>query len=146
MGEAGAVGKLTYAFTFWQPPLCYVVAIGETMASSAPSPQDRDPFADRRVHPRVPVALPAFLDTGGRRHSVQMLDLSAGGVKLNCSASLSAGSTVMLDCGTFGRAAVVRWQNGEFLGLSFESELNDREMAALIDRSSALTARMKTRE
>ena len=56
------------------------------------------------------------------------------------------GTAVMLDCGTFGRGAVVRWQNGEFLGLSFDSELNAQEVSALIDRSNALSARMKTRE
>lgn len=116
------------------------------MASTAPSTQDHDPFADRRAHPRVSVALPAFLEANGARHSVQMLDLSAGGVRLNCPASLSIGTAVMLDCGTFGRGAVCRWQNGEYLGLSFDSELNEREMAALVDRSSALTARRKTRE
>lgn len=116
------------------------------MASSAPDPQGLDPFADRRAHPRVSVALPAFLDCNGARHSVQMLDLSAGGVRLSCAVTVAAGTAVTLDCGTFGRAAVARWQNGEFLGLSFDSELDAREMAALVDRSDALTARRKTRE
>lgn len=116
------------------------------MASPAPHPQGQDPFADRRAHPRVSVALPAFLDCDGARHSVQMLDLSAGGVKLSCAASFSNGTAVNLDCGTFGREAVVRWQNGELVGLSFNVELNEREMTALIDRSTALTARMKPRD
>jgi hypothetical protein len=92
------------------------------------------------------VALPAFLQAAGERISVQMLDLSAGGVKLNCPVAIPVGTAVTLDCGTFGRPAVARWQNGEFLGLSFDSELDGREMAALVDRSEALTARMKTRE
>ena len=35
-------------------------------------PQDCDPFADRRVYPRVPVALPAFLQADGERHAVQI--------------------------------------------------------------------------
>jgi hypothetical protein len=52
----------------------------------------------------------------------------------------------MLDCGTLGRSAEVRWQNGELLGLCFDSELDAREVAALADRSRALAARMKTRE
>lgn len=116
------------------------------MASTVPSPQDCDPFADRRAHPRVSVALPAFLQVGPDRHSVQMLDLSAGGVKLSCPASFAIGTAVLLDCGTFRRDAVARWQNGEFLGLSFDHELDDRDVAALADRSKALTARMKVRE
>ena len=107
------------------------------------SPQD---YAERRAYPRVELALPAFLEVSGERQSVQMLDLSAGGVKLNCSAYFPIGTPVTLDCGTFGRAAVVRWQNGEFLGLSFDGELNEREISALVDRSWALADRMKGRE
>jgi hypothetical protein len=116
------------------------------MASSAPSPQDRDSYADRRVYPRVPVALPAFLQANGERHAVQVLDLSPGGAKLNCPANLSAGTAVILDCGTLGRAAMVRWQNDGLLGLCFDSELDARDVSALIERSRALAALMKTRE
>ena len=116
------------------------------MASSVPSSDDNDPYVDRRVHPRVTVALPAFLQTDGGRHFVQILDLSAGGAKLTCAASLSAGMAVTLDCGTLCRTAEIRWQHGETLGLSFETALDDRDVAALIDRSTALSARMKARE
>jgi hypothetical protein len=116
------------------------------MASSIPSSQDSDPFADRRAYPRVPVALPAFLQANGERHSVQILDLSAGGAKLDCPATLAVGTTVMLDCGALARAAVVRWQNGGVLGLCFEAELDPRDLSALADRSKALATRMQTRE
>jgi hypothetical protein len=114
------------------------------MASSLPHPEDRGPYADRRVYPRVPVALPAFLQVGEKRHSVQVLDLSAGGAKLNCPVSLPSGTAVALDCGTLGRSAVVRWQNGGMVGLCFDSELDVRDVTALIERSRALAARMKT--
>jgi hypothetical protein len=116
------------------------------MASSPPSPQDRDPYADRRVYPRVPVALPAFLQANGERHAVQILDLSPGGAKLDCPVSLEVGTAVILDCGTLGRAAVVRWQSAGVMGLCFGSELDAREASALIDRSRAIAVRMKTRE
>ena len=115
------------------------------MASPVPSPQDQGPYEDRRVHPRISVALPAFLQAGGERHSVQILDLSRGGAKLNCPIALPAGSAVTLDCGMLGRAATVRWQDGAFLGICFDSELNGRDMSALGDRSTALAALMKTR-
>lgn len=116
------------------------------MASSVPTPEDSDPYADRRVYPRVSVALPAFLQANGERHFVQLLDVSPGGAKLNCAASLSVGTAVTLDCGTLGRAAVVRWQNDGLLGLCFDSELDDREVSALIDRSTALAAWRKTHD
>jgi len=115
------------------------------MASSLPSPHDRDPYTDRRVYPRVPVALPAFLQANGERHAVQILDLSPGGAKLDCPASLLVGTAVVLDCGMLARAAVVRWQSAGVMGLCFDSELDAGEASALIERSRAIAARMKTR-
>jgi hypothetical protein len=114
------------------------------MASSVPAPEDSDPYADRRVYPRVAVALPAFLQANGARHSVQLLDVSPGGAKLDCSAKLATGTAVTLDCGTLGRAAVVRWQNGGLVGICFDSELDARDVRALIARSDALATRMLT--
>ena len=116
------------------------------MTNFNPNPQDSDPYADRRVFARVPVALPAFLRANGERHSVHLLDLSSGGAKLKCLAEVPVGTAVLLDCGTLGCAAVVRWQNGGFMGVCFESELNVREVDALKERSRALTALTKTRE
>ncbi len=83
-------------------PLCYA----SEMAGSASSPQDRSPYEDRRAYPRVPVAMPAFLQAHGERHSVQLLDLSPAGAKLDCPASLPVGTAVILDCGTLARGAV----------------------------------------
>ena len=116
------------------------------MASTAPNPQDANPYEDRRAYPRVPVAMPAFLQANGERHAVLLLDLSAGGAKLNCPAALPTGTAVVLDCGTLGRSAVVRWQTGDVLGVCFDSELDVREISALIARSMAVEARMKAAE
>ena len=52
----------------------------------------------------------------------------------------------MLDCGTLGRTAVVRWKSEGVVGLCFDSELDAREASALIQRSTALEDRIKTRE
>ena len=92
------------------------------------------------------VALPAFLQANGERHAVQLLDLSAGGAKLSCAATLLVGTPVTLDCGTLGRTAVIRWLNGGVMGLCFDSELDARDVYALIERSRALAALMKTRD
>ncbi len=116
------------------------------MASSVSTNQDGDPYADRRVYPRVPVALPAFLQANGERYSVHILDLSAGGAKLNCPASIVTGTSVILDCGTIGRSAVVRWQNEGLVGLCFDSELDGRVVSALMERSKALAAWRKARD
>jgi hypothetical protein len=116
------------------------------MASSVPVTDDSSPYADRRAYPRVSVALPAFLQANGERHSVQLLDLSSGGAKLDCSVPLAIGCVVVLDCGAVGGGAVVRWQNGGVVGLAFERELDPRVVSALAERSIALAARMKSRE
>ena len=116
------------------------------MVSSVPSPHDNDPYADRRVYPRVPVAMPAFLQADGVRHAVQLVDISPAGAKLHTPANLPVGMTVLLECGTLGRAAAVRWQNGGFVGLCFDRELGVREISALVERSKALAVRMETRE
>ena len=113
------------------------------MAGSANSPQG-EPYADRRAYPRVTVALPAFLQANGERHFVQLLDVSAGGAKLSCALELAVGTAVLLDCGVMGRAAVVRWRNDGLVGICFDSELDARDVSALIARSTALAARMKT--
>ena len=115
------------------------------MASNAPKAEDSGPYEDRRAYPRVPVAMPAFLQADGTRHSVLLLDLSAGGAKLNCPAALPSGTPVVLDCGTLSRSAVVRWQAGDVLGLCFDSELDVREITALIARSLALDSLRKAR-
>jgi hypothetical protein len=110
-----------------------------TVASPAP-----DPFADRRAAPRVSVALPGFMTVGGRRSSVQLIDVSAGGAKLACTCDgLTAGTVIDLDCGTLRRTATVRWAGGDAAGVSFDRDLDARETAALVERSSALEARMR---
>jgi hypothetical protein len=116
------------------------------MPSTIESLQDSDPYADRRIHPRVPIALPAFLQAHGERHAVQIVDLSPGGAKLDCPVNFPVGSPAILDCGTLSRAAVVKWHSVGLIGLSFDSELDARESAALIDRSRAMAVRIKARE
>lgn len=115
------------------------------MASSVPYRRDNASYEDRRAYPRVEVALPAFLQVGGERHAVHLLDVSAGGAKLDCPASLPSGTAVVLDCGTLCRSAVVRWTSAGIVGVCFDSELDAREASALIARSKALAARMNIR-
>ena len=114
------------------------------MASTV-SPQDADPFADRRIYPRVEVALPAFLQAGKERHAVKLLDLSPGGASRYCPVGLATGTAVQLDCGTLGRSAVVRWKSGGLVGICFDSELDPREVSALLERSRALAVWRKMR-
>ena len=114
--------------------------------ASTPNFQDSAPYEDRRAFPRVPVAMPGFLQANGERHAIHILDLSAGGAKLRCLATIPTGTAVVLDCGTLARSAVVRWGTGGALGICFDSELDAREVTAVIARSIALEVFMKTRD
>lgn len=116
------------------------------MANPVPTAHDDDPFADRRTYPRVPVALPAFLQANGERHSVHVVDLSAGGAKLICAANLASGTAVTLDCGTICRKAAVRWRSEGVVGVCFNRELDERDVVALTERSQALAAWRKARD
>lgn len=115
-----------------------------TRANPAPTEPERDPYADRRVHPRVMVALPAFLVLSGRRYQVQIVDLSAGGAKLDCGMALvAAGAAVTLHWGGGSAPATVRWREGRQAGIAFAASLDERDVTDLARRSEALEARMR---
>lgn len=102
-----------------------------------------DPYADRRSHQRVTVALPAFLILGGRRYPVQIVDLSSGGAKLDCgSALVVAGAVVTLNWGGASGQGTVRWRHERMAGVAFSAELDPRDVADLARRSDALAARL----
>nr|WP_314441695.1 PilZ domain-containing protein [uncultured Sphingomonas sp.] len=108
------------------------------------APAEPARFAEQRAHPRVTVALPAFLVIGGRRYSVQINDLSAGGAKIDCGTALVvAGAVVTLNWGGASAQATVRWREGRLAGLAFAAELDPRDVADLARRSEALGARMR---
>ena len=115
------------------------------MATSIPLPEASADFENRRRYPRMEVALPAFVHVGDERYSVQIVDLSPGGAKVKIDVTLPVEAQITLSSGTLGRGAVVRWQTGAFMGLCFEIEMSEREMAAQVDRSKALGAWMKAR-
>ena len=114
--------------------------------ASKPTSLNMSSYEDRRVYPRVPVALPGFLQIDGTRHHVQLLDVSEGGAKLDCSIDLPVGATVLIDCGVVGREAVVRWKNAGVVGIRFERELKESELSALTGRSEALAARLNSQK
>ena len=108
------------------------------------SAAESDPFANRRQHARVAVAMPAFLVLSGRRYPVQIVDLSAGGAKLDCGLALvAAGAPVTLYWGGGSAQATVRWREGRRAGIAFAAELDPRDVADLARRSEALEARMR---
>jgi|SRR5438094_440512 len=116
------------------------------MATVAPSAEGCAVREERRSHPRIVVALPAFVHVDGVRHAVQLLDLSPAGARLKCTMVFPIGTKVRLDCGTLGRAAVIRWQDGDLIGVGFDIALDEHTVTVQVQRSKALAAWMKARE
>lgn len=105
---------------------------------------ESDPYATLRQHKRVSVALPAFLVIGGRRYPVQIVDLSAGGARIDCGTALVvAGAIVTLNWGIASAHAAVRWREDRLAGLKFAADLDERDVGDLARRSEALGARMR---
>ena len=76
---------------------------------------------DRRAHPRTPLRRGALLELGGRRHAVNLLDISEGGVALQgwgIEAAPGAGVALILDTSLLP-ATVVEAEDGR-LHLAFQ--------------------------
>lgn len=70
--------------------------------------------------PRVEVGCLATLRQGAHVHRVQARDVSQGGVKLAASAALLIGGEAVVSLpGLEPQAGVVRWQDGECYGITF---------------------------
>jgi hypothetical protein len=62
------------------------------------------PSRDRRRHRRAPVALSgAMLDNKGAEHHFEVIDLSAGGIRVKTAATAPASAKIVLYCQTIGR-------------------------------------------
>lgn len=74
------------------------------------------PATDRRRYRRAPITLSgALLDDQGVEHHFDVIDLSAGGVRIRTQASAPIGSKIVLYCQTIGRLVghVARSEDGE---------------------------------
>ncbi|MET0547509.1 MAG: PilZ domain-containing protein [Caulobacterales bacterium] len=62
------------------------------------------PHRDRRRHRRVPVVLSgALMDHHGQEHHFDVIDVSAGGLRISTSASAPLGAKIILYCQNIGR-------------------------------------------
>ncbi len=90
----------------------------------------------RRGHKRKPVLLTAAIIVDEQRFDCQILNISAGGVKIKVAHTLNEGAKVVFDLEPFGEfVSKVVWQNGDEFGLQFE---DDPEHVAEIVMSIAI--------
>lgn len=77
----------------------------------------------RRAHARHDVLLKARVMDEGRWHDCSILNISAGGVKLQLDHPIGQGTAVMLELGNFGQFnGTVVWQHGGGLGIKFSQD------------------------
>ena len=111
------------------------------------SAQDPQP----RIYGRLPLGIPATLETIHGRKSVRLVDLSQGGAHVVLPAELHIRDCILtwLDFEEFCTAA---WRDGEHLGLTFEEPLAlgklvaTRNVAPSIIREESLRTETAARE
>lgn len=87
--------------------------------------------------PRIDIECPMSVRDGGNCHEVRALDISQGGVCIECGVELELGADVVVVIdGLPPEPAVVRWRKGDCYGLGFIRLLSVTSLAAwLKDRN-----------
>jgi len=91
---------------------------------------------ERREHPRIPGQIEAHMLIGGKRHARgQLLDLSAGGLRLACEAPVEIGERVIahLNGGARFEGTVARLVDGGFAVKLEMTEAKRQRLAAHLD-------------
>ena len=77
----------------------------------------------RRAHARHDVLLKARVMDEERWHDCSILNISAGGVKLQLDHPIGQGTVVRLEIGNFGQFnGTVVWRHGDGLGIKFSHD------------------------
>jgi hypothetical protein len=100
---------------------------------------------DRRSAKRFPAALPVILELGEQRLCAQLIDLAAGGGRLEVSVIPLPHSELRLRCGTIAIRAIVVWSRGNHIGLEFQAMLTDKQIDEQVRRTHALAYRRHAR-
>ena len=98
---------------------------------------------ERRRMPRVELACPALLETGGRTEYATTRDVSQGGVKLDVPFALTPEQKVIVTLEDLRPVeGVVRWSDGNVAGIAFLPELKWQELMLWLKerRKSAFAA------
>lgn len=91
------------------------------------------------------MALPATALIGGSDHSIRVLNVAPGGAMFEISAALAVGTRLIFRCGTIWVTATVAWQAGGRTGVSFDADLDAREVREQLSRTAAVAARRDLR-
>lgn len=78
----------------------------------------------RREAKRVRAPMPALLITMSERHPALLFDISQTGARLRAKDPPRKGTELFLQAGGVDVYASVAWQNGDAVGLVFESEIS----------------------
>lgn len=97
---------------------------------------------NRRVAERVPILVPASLDSRNHRYNAKLLNICGEGAMFESRALLAESSRVVVRCGTVVVKAVIVWRKGDRVGVSFETPLAHAQITEQLLRSKALANRL----
>jgi len=111
------------------------------MAAAQPerrtAPRIDDPeLRGRRDEPRAYLLLPASVEALSGRNSVNLLDVSRTGARIEGAALPEAGKDVVLRCGEIDTLGTVAWNRGGQCGVHFDEPISRTNLIAL--RSAAM--------
>ena len=97
------------------------------------------PKAERRRAARIALHLDATMREGSRKAPARVLDMSTHGCRIECSTIVADDSWVFLGIeGLQSQRARVAWHCEEFIGLEFETPLNDAVFERLVQGQKQL--------
>lgn len=95
--------------------------------------------AERRRAARIALHLDATMRDGSRKAPARVLDMSTHGCRIECSTIVADDSWVWLGIeGLQNQRARVAWHCEEFIGLEFETPLNDAVFERLVQSQKQL--------
>lgn len=92
------------------------------------------PAVERRSARRTSVLLAAELEIDGKIIPATLLNLSVQGAMLSCEDPPRSDANLILRRGTLETAATVAWVNGGHVGVKFENQISQLQIAAILRR------------
>lgn len=99
----------------------------------------------RRASKRNQVALPVLVAILGQSHRASLINLSQGGALIETDAQLYPGDRIDFRCGSIEVVAHVLRSAGNRYGLSFATEIPDKDVREQMLRASFLSDRRSSR-
>ena len=86
------------------------------------------------------MGLPVSVSLGTTTHTAKLVNITRQGAMLEANLPLRPRSSVVVNCGSICADAVVVWNKGPVIGLSFKHPVSELQVREQISRCAALQA------